>query len=233
MRERWTPTQGEGEQGLGDEVAVAHRVEGVLEPAGEAEVGRDAVGVERERGAGQRAGTQRRHVARGAGRRAVGRRLGPAPSRGRAGGGRAAPAGPAAGGCSRGGRRRPPPRPGRAAPAGGRGRARPPRGATASRTGGGRWPPGRSGSGRCGASPRRRPASSVTRRSTAVWMSSSAGPNAKAPVAELLADLVEGGEHRVPLRVGQDAGASEATHVRRASRRGRRATGAGRTAGSP
>ena len=54
--------QGEVEQRLGDEVAVAHRVEGVLERRGEAEVGRDAVGIERQRRAGQRAGAERRHV---------------------------------------------------------------------------------------------------------------------------------------------------------------------------
>ena len=99
--------QGQVEQGLGHEVAVAHGVERVLEAAGEAEVGGDAVGVERQRRAGQGAGAERRHVEPADGCRAAGRRRGPAPSRGPAGGGPAAPAGPAAGGCSRAGRRRP------------------------------------------------------------------------------------------------------------------------------
>ena len=50
--------QREVEQGLGHEVPVGHRVEGVLEPAVEAEVLGHEVRVERERGAGQRAGAR-------------------------------------------------------------------------------------------------------------------------------------------------------------------------------
>ena len=54
--------QGEVEERLGDEVAVGHRIEGVLEAAVEPELGRDVVGVERQRRAGQRAGAERRDV---------------------------------------------------------------------------------------------------------------------------------------------------------------------------
>ena len=54
--------QREDEQCLGDEVAIAHRVERVLEPGREAEILRDTVGVERERRAGERAGAERRDV---------------------------------------------------------------------------------------------------------------------------------------------------------------------------
>ncbi len=52
--------QGDVEEGLRHEVAVGHRVEGVLEAAVEAELRRDVVGVERQRRPGQRARTERR-----------------------------------------------------------------------------------------------------------------------------------------------------------------------------
>ena len=55
--------------------------------------------------------------------------------------------------------------------------ARPARGRRAA----GRWRPGRCGCGRCGAWRPADPASSVTRRSTAVWMSSSLGSNSNVP----------------------------------------------------
>ena len=54
--------QGEVEERLRDEIAIAHRVDGVLEPAGEAQVGRHTVGVERQRRACERARAERRHV---------------------------------------------------------------------------------------------------------------------------------------------------------------------------
>ena len=118
---------------------------------------------------GRRRRAATRRPARG--RRAGGRRRGPGPSRGPAGGGPAAPAGPAACGCSRAGRRRP-----RSSARSSRPAARRDRPATAERhascRGAGRWPPGRCGCARCAAW-RRRPAISVTRRSMAVWMSSS------------------------------------------------------------
>ena len=44
------------EEGLGHEVAVGHRVERVLEPPGESEVGPGSVGVERQGRAGQCSG---------------------------------------------------------------------------------------------------------------------------------------------------------------------------------
>ena len=56
-------------------------------------------------------------------------------------------------------------------------------------------------------------ASSVTRRSTAVWMSSSDGRNAKVPSASSRLDLVEGGEHLVALGVGEDPDARQAADV--------------------
>ena len=48
------------EQELGHEVAIAHRVDGVGDRAGEAELERDGLGIELERRAGQRPGAQRR-----------------------------------------------------------------------------------------------------------------------------------------------------------------------------
>jgi hypothetical protein len=57
------------------------------------------------------------------------------------------------------------------------------------------------------------PASSVTRRSTAVWMSSSLGSKANVPVAELALDLVERGEDRVHLVVGEEPDPAEPAHV--------------------
>jgi len=46
--------ESEIEQGFGHEVAVAHGVEGVLEAAGEAEIGSNRVRVKGERGTRQR-----------------------------------------------------------------------------------------------------------------------------------------------------------------------------------
>ena len=45
------------------------------------------------------------------------------------------------------------------------------------------------------------PASSVSRRSTAMWMSSSSGANGKRPVAQLGLDRVEAGQQRVAILV--------------------------------
>ena len=60
--------EGEVEQRLGDEVAVAHRVERVLEPAVEPELLGDEVGIDPERRAGERTGAERRHVEAAPGR---------------------------------------------------------------------------------------------------------------------------------------------------------------------
>ena len=95
------------------------------------------------------------------------------------------PAGRAAGACSRAGRRRRPRPPGRGAPAAAPRPAGRPRAARASCRAGGRWRPGRCGCGRCGAW-RRPGASSVARRSTAVWMSSSDGSERERAVGQLL-----------------------------------------------
>ncbi len=54
--------QGEVEEGLGHEVAVAHGIERVVEHGGEAEVGGGARRVEGQRAAGQGPGTERGHV---------------------------------------------------------------------------------------------------------------------------------------------------------------------------
>ncbi len=51
--------QRESEERLGDEVAIGDGVEAVLEAGGEAQVGRSAVGVQGQRGAGQSPGTER------------------------------------------------------------------------------------------------------------------------------------------------------------------------------
>ena len=64
------------------------------------------------------------------------------------------------------------------------------------------------------------PASSVTRRSTAVWMSSSVGTNSNVPLGQLLLDVVEGGEHRGRLlgRRGARPGARPRTWAREPAR---------------
>ncbi len=54
--------EGEIEEGLGHEVAIGHGIEAVVERGGEAEVGRRAMRIERQRRAREGAGTQRRHV---------------------------------------------------------------------------------------------------------------------------------------------------------------------------
>ena len=75
-------------------------------------------------------------------------------------------------------------------------------GRRAGRRGAGRWRPGRCGSGRCGAWRRPAPASSVTRRSTAVWMSSSVGANSNLSPASSISTGVERGEDRGDVVVG-------------------------------
>ena len=120
--------------------------------SGEAERLRRRRGIDRQRCPRQRACTERRHIETLDSARRAGRRPAPAPTRGPAGGGRAAPAGPVADGCSRGGRRHLPPRRGRARPAAGRSRGVPLRAARACTTGAGPWRPGRCGCAPCGAS---------------------------------------------------------------------------------
>ena len=148
-------------------------------------------------------------------RPASARRRGRAPRSARAGGARAGRAGPAAGGCSRAGRRRPrTPRPGAAGCLGGRGSGgRPPSPPGAPRAAR-RARSGRCGSARCAASPRRRPAISVTRRSIAVWMSSSLGTNVNAPSFSSRAGLVERVRDREPLLLGQQPHRREHVDVR-------------------
>ena len=58
------------EQRLGDEVAVGHRVERVVEPLGEPEVDGGGVGIEGQARPGERTGTERRHVGARRARRA-------------------------------------------------------------------------------------------------------------------------------------------------------------------
>ncbi len=57
------------------------------------------------------------------------------------------------------------------------------------------------------------PAISVTRRSTAVWMSSSSGLKTKVPGVQLPLHLVEGGQQHGHLVGGQQAPPPEAPHV--------------------
>ena len=77
------------------------------------------------------------------------------------------------------------------------------------------------------------PASSVTRRSTAVWMSSSDWANANVPSAISVVDGVERGEHGVALGLGEQPDAARGRVRAPASRRCRRATAGDRTAGWP
>ncbi len=56
------PEQRQVEQRLCDEVPVGDRIEGVLEPCAEAEVGGHRVGVERQRRSCESSGAERRHV---------------------------------------------------------------------------------------------------------------------------------------------------------------------------
>ena len=166
----------------------------------------------------ERTGTERRHVGARRSRRATARRRVRRPRSARGSGGRAAPAGRAAGGCSRGGRR-PPPTP------------RAPSSTSCSR-----WTcaatavPSRRRNSRsavatwslrlrpvCSLAPAA-PASSVTRRSMAVWMSSSDGSEHERAVGELAFDAVERGEHLVALVVGEQADAGQHGDVRAGAR---------------
>ena len=58
-RDRWTPSRARSKSASATKSRSRHGVERVLEAAGEAEVGGDAVGVEGQRRAGQRAGAER------------------------------------------------------------------------------------------------------------------------------------------------------------------------------
>ena len=214
MRDRCTPEQREVEERLGHEVAVGHRIERVLEAAVEPELRGDVVGIERQRRAGQRAGAERRDVEAVDGGERGGRRRGPAPSRGPAGGGPAAPAAPAACGCSRAGRRRRPRRArwasaswsamiSSATPMSERRHHRRSAVATWSL----RLRPV------CSLAPTS-PTSSVTRRSMAVWMSSSPGAKTKLARGELLLHHVERLHQGGHLAVGEDARLAQALDVR-------------------
>ena len=223
--------EGEVEQRLGDEVAVADRRRASWRTRRRSRApspsppGRSAATC---RPAPRRRAARRRGARRW---RRGGRRRGRTPSRGPAGGGPAAPAGPAGRGCSRGGTCRRRPRRGRAGRPAGRRRGGPRPSSSRlhhSRRSVATW------------SLRLRavwilapaaPASSVTRRSTAVWMSSSLWTNSNVSVASSCSTLVEGGEDCVDLDRPSAARRAAARRRGRASRRCRRATGAGRTAG--
>ncbi len=186
-----------GGQVVEDEVAVGDRVEGVRGDAVEAELGSHGVAVElvveTDRGA------RRRAAARGRPRALAAKRLAVAvehPERRPAGAARARSPGRAAGACRRAARvstcslarptstllqRAPAPRP-----------AARSRGAGA---GARRSRPGRCGCGRCAAWRRPRPPVSVSRRSIAMWTSSSASSGTKAPDSISAADA-----RRAPLR---------------------------------
>ena len=113
----------------------------------------------------------------------------------------------------------------------GRRRAGRPRSARACTTAAGRWRPGRCGCAPVCSLPPAGPASSVTRRSTAVWMSSSLGDERERVGGQLAGDLVERAEDRVALVVGQQPGPLRARRRGRASRRCRRATAGDRRGG--
>ena len=107
--------------------------------------------------------------------------------------------------------------------------ARPPRSARAWRTAGGRWRPGRCGCGRCAAWRPTSPASSVTRRSTAVWMSSSSGAKTNVPAASSSSTRSRAASSAVTSSSLEDAGPAESPARGPASRPGRRAPAAGRS----
>ena len=180
--DRCTPSSASANSASATKSRSRHGVEAVLEAGGEAEVGGHAVGssgsdepASAPAPSGETSSRRRASRSRSTSR--------PGPTRGPAGGGPAAPAGPAAGGCSRAGRRRRPRRPGRAAPAGARARRRHrrERPLRVQAEVGGDLVVAAAPGVQLGARPA--PASSVTRRSTAVWMSSSVGTNANVPSA--------------------------------------------------
>ena len=133
----------------------------------------------------------------------------------RAGGGRGRPAGRAAGGCSRASASRRARRRGRAGPrisARDRGRARP---RPASRVYMARSVATWSLRERAVCSrPPTGPAISVSRRSIAMWMSSSSGAKGKRSSAELCFDGVQAGEQRVAILLGDDPLRGEHPRVR-------------------
>ena len=224
-RERCTCASASHEQRFGHEVAVGHRVERVVEPAREAEVGGHAVGIERagsSRRARRRRAATRRRAPSASRQRSTSRREGPEvreqvvreQHRLRALQVRVA----------RAGRRRP-------AVDGAleqhllelvdraaatvdalAAHVEPQR----------RWRPGRCGCGRCGASRRPSPASSVTRRSIAVWMSSSVGCEHERSLGELSCHRVERREHDRALVRGEQPHPCQHAHVRARARRCRR-----------
>ena len=184
---------------------------------------------------GERARAERGHVEPFDGLASRGPRRGPAPTRGRAGGARAAPAGPAAGGCSRAdtsrARRCRPIRPGRAAPPSGPGSGRRRPGAHACTTAGGPSPPGRSGCDRCAAwrRPDRRARSPVARRRCGCPRRTRTKTNDPAAISCSTASSAASTASRsVDRRAARPRPAS--AHGR-ASRRCRPATAGGRTAG--
>ena len=62
IRDRWTPSERDAEEELGDEVAVRDRVEAVLERRGEAQLAGGDRRVDRQRAAGERARPERGDV---------------------------------------------------------------------------------------------------------------------------------------------------------------------------
>ena len=70
------------------------------------------------------------------------------------------------------------------------------------------------------------PASSVTRRSIAMWMSTSSSANGKRPVGQLDLDLLERGVQRVAVGLGDDPLRGEHRRRARATARRRTATAA-------
>ena len=202
------------EQRFGDEVAVGDRVERVLERVRELELVGDEVRIERQARSRERAGAQRRHVGAEQAvaptidvtreRPEVREQVVRQQHRLRALQVRVARQRdlvellrPAATACAGAGRS-----------------ARSSHGPRAGDTGADRARPGRCGCGRCAAWRRRGPAISVTRRSIAVWMSSSLGANANDPLAELFLDPIERGDDHRAFVVGEQADARQHRDVR-------------------
>ena len=222
------------EQRLGDEVTIGSPRRA---SSRRRRRNRDRLAVERRGRSAARSRPARQHpaVRRRDGRswRAVGRHRARTPTRARAGdGATATPAGRAGGAYSPGGRRhRPASRPleedvleTRPVRTGERSAA------PVCTTGADRLRPDRCDCGRCGAWPRPAPASSVTRRSTAVWMSSSPIRRRRTsrPPSPVSVDI-ERDQHGVSLDLGQQPRSAPARVRVPGTRRCRRATAADRT----
>ena len=186
------------------EVAVGDGVDRVRRRAREAELVRRRLAVEVPVEARERTRAERHRAASSGGRSRSGSRRARASRSRRAGGGPGTPAGRAAGGCSPASASRDAPRRAPAAAPSAR-RPAPPRGPRAARTNSARSVATWSLRERPVCSlPPTGPASSVSRRSIAMWMSSSSSRSSNSPRSSSAGDRVEAGEQSVALARVED-----------------------------